>query len=57
MLLAAVAFAGGGLIVAILLGAILAGVAFWLLSWIGVPQPLAALVAVLVFLLCVFGGI
>lgn len=46
----------GGLILAILVGLALGALAAWVVMYFGVPQPLAALVGLIVFLLVVFGS-
>lgn len=44
-------------VVSLLIALLLAGVVYWALAYFGVPVPLAAIAAVVIFLLCVAGGV
>lgn len=44
------------LVLVLVIALILAALVFWVISYFGVPQPLAALAAILVFLLVFFGA-
>jgi hypothetical protein len=44
-------------IVGLLVALLLAGLVYLVAAWIGAPQPVAAILAVLVFLLVLFNGI
>lgn len=44
------------LLISILVGALLAYIAELLLVWLGLPGPLPMVIAIVVFLMAVFGG-
>ncbi len=44
-------------IIGILIGLLIAGLIFYVLSYFGAPQPLALIAAVVVFLLVLAGGV
>jgi hypothetical protein len=44
-------------LIPVLVAILLAGLCFWVLRYFGAPQPLCLIAAVLVFLLCLAGGV